>query len=230
MKRLVMVPLLLLTLAMPGHASASETAVRGGYLEDVPCSSAPVIDPGADPAAFPFDCVGSTTWDGSWTGQTVFTAKGVVNLFTGDASGTIDETFYGVVSASQAPGTVSFHETFFLDGATNTIHIEATIIGGTDAFEGSCGTVTFDGTQLSSTVGHGGYSGTWMRGDACSAPTDLGPASPGSPAVARGAPGASSSCPERRLTSDTDRHAVPRAVRSLEPFKMTGRARPGPAS
>lgn len=111
-----------------GFASTA-TAVRGGYIEGVPC---------------------------------IFTA------FTPEANQLTTGTFTctaatGVATADRSEGSLHFSERFSIDEATNTVPVVATIVGSAGDFAGSTGSVTFDGIQASGTIGHGGYSGSWMR-------------------------------------------------------------------
>jgi hypothetical protein len=105
-------------------------------------------------------CRGSSSWTGSLTGQTTYIINGTLNALNGNGSGTIDETFRGIETATEAAGTLRFKESFTLDGATNGITIDCRLIAATGAFAGASGTMHFTGTA---TVvgGFGGYEG-WL--------------------------------------------------------------------
>jgi hypothetical protein len=115
------------------------------------------------PTTGTFDCTSGTLWDGGWTGHTTYSVHGKINFLTGDSSGTLEETFYGVYTGDQSHGTLTFVERYRIDGATNSLHIDLKITGGTEDWAGSRGTATFDGTQVLGLVGHGGYTATWIR-------------------------------------------------------------------
>jgi hypothetical protein len=148
----------------PNAASASKKQeIRGGWIGAVPCAFTSYNPSPGAPTTGTFTCTSGTFWDGSWTGQTMYTAKGTINFLTGDSSGTLDETFYGIATADQSSGTLRFSERYRIYGATNTVHIDVTIVGGTGDWVGSKGHLTFDGVQFLGVAGHGGYAGTWIR-------------------------------------------------------------------
>jgi hypothetical protein len=156
--------IVLLSALFPVHASASKKqSIRGGWVGATPCVITSYDPSPSDPTTGTFSCVGSTTWDGSWTGQTEFAVKGTINFLTGDASGTLEETLYGIATADQSTGSLQFTERFRVYGATNTLHIDLKIVGGTGDWVGSRGQLTFDGLQFLGVAGHGGYAGTWIR-------------------------------------------------------------------
>jgi hypothetical protein len=143
--------------AAPGRTT---TTVGGGWIALVSCAPTSF-----DPTTGKLTCIGSSAWDGAWTGVTHYTASAVLNLATGDIRGTIDEVFTGVYTVNDAMGTLSFHETFHIDGATNALQLTATIIGssGDPTFQCSQGRVTFDGF-VPIVTGAGGYEGKWTHG------------------------------------------------------------------
>lgn len=53
--------------------------------------------------------------------------------------------------------------TFTIDGATQTVHVEETVVDGTGQFAGATGEVTFEGLDLLGIIGEGGYHGWWAR-------------------------------------------------------------------
>jgi hypothetical protein len=148
---------------VPDAMATSRGTVRGGWLGELPCGLTSVAPSPSTPTTLTFSCASGTTWDGVWAGHTHYVVNGTLDLVTGNASGTIDETLVGVVTASASPGTLHLVGTFDVDGATNTIEVDETLVGGTGAFAASHGHVTFEGVQLSGAAGHGGYHGTWTR-------------------------------------------------------------------
>ena len=163
-RRIVMCVIVLVVAGTPATASAShKIAVRGGWIGAVPCAFTSYTPSADAPTTGTFDCTSGTLWDGGWTGQTVYTVHGKINFLTGDSSGTLSETFYGVYTGDQSSGTLTFVEKYRLDGATNGLHIDLKITGGTGDWAGSRGNATFDGTQFLGIAGHGGYVATWVR-------------------------------------------------------------------
>jgi hypothetical protein len=150
---------------LPASADASKrTVVRGGWIGELPCVITSYTPSQETPTTGTFDCTSGTLWDGGWTGQTTYSIHGKTNLLTGDSSGTLEETFYGVYTGDQSHGTLTFVERYRLNGATNSIHIDLKITGGTGDWVGSRGTATFDGNAgVLGLVGHGGYAAIWIR-------------------------------------------------------------------
>lgn len=145
-------------IAVPAAAARAprKQAVHGHWQTLVAC-----VLTSYDPATKRGSCDGSTLWRGTWTGVTHYTVRGFFDLVTGDASGTIDETFVGTADDGGS-GTLRFHERFTLDGATSALHIDAWLLGGAGSFAGSRGFVTFDGRE-NLVTGRGTYAGTWKR-------------------------------------------------------------------
>lgn len=114
-----------------------------------------------DPFTKKLSCGGSTYWKGTWTGITSYRVSGTVDLLTGDALGTIRETFVGRADDGSV-GTLEFRERFWLTGATKRFDLEATIVRSTGGFAGSNGRATFDGTDNLIT-GSGTYAGHWTQ-------------------------------------------------------------------
>jgi hypothetical protein len=121
----------------------------------------PITVTSLNPLTGKFTATGASVWQGSFRGTTVVTTQGTTNLVTGDTDGTVDETFSGAAGRNFR-GTLHFVEEYTVEGATGAFHLVAHITGGTAAFKGSRGTVTFDGkTDTLTGVGGGTYSGTW---------------------------------------------------------------------
>ena len=160
----VLAVIVLAVVAFPTAASAAKKqSVGGGWIGAIPCAfTSYTPSPGA-PTTGDATCSSGSFWDGSWTGQTTYTAKGKINFLTGDSTGTVDETFNGISTSDDSTGTLHFLERYHLDGATNVLHIDCRIVGGTGDWVGSRGHAVFDAFQLLGLVGHGGYSGTWIR-------------------------------------------------------------------
>lgn len=158
---LLLVGLLLAGAATPARADAASVPVTGTWqalLPDVITSFEPS---GADPTKGAFTAVGSTLWNGSWTGVTTYTVRGTIDLVTNANSGTLAETFTGGSSAAGS-GTIDLTETFLLD-ATGHLTIRTSIVAGSGDFQGSHGRVDFDGHMISIATGSGTYNGRWLR-------------------------------------------------------------------
>jgi hypothetical protein len=143
-------------------AGAAERSVAGAWVGALPCVfNNPLELPGAlaDPTKAPYHCTGSTTWTGTWNGQTVFEAEGTTNALTGENIGVIYETWRGVTSDGRL-GTLYFEESFTID-ASAAINIAATIVGASGEVAGAHGQVTFTGTSTPLGQGAGSYQGHW---------------------------------------------------------------------
>ncbi len=143
-------------------ASAKETgarAVAGTWQTIVPVSLTSYQPSPSDPTTGDYTGVGSTMWQGTWTGVTHYRIRGTANLVTGAGQGAIEETFIGRAGSDEV-GTLIFSETYTLD-ATGRIKIHARITGGTGAFESSVGVASFDGIVLGVITGSGSYVGRW---------------------------------------------------------------------
>jgi hypothetical protein len=140
----------------PTAAHATSVQVHGSWQQLVNCALTSY-----DPVTKAFSCVGSTAWHGTWTGVTRYTVSGTADLVSGDASGTIRETFYGRADDGTR-GRLDFLDQFQLDGATSRFHLDADIVRGRGGFQGSRGHATFDGTDNLAT-GSGTYAGWWKH-------------------------------------------------------------------
>jgi len=156
---------LIASLLVPSAAAAESTTqnVVGGWVGELPCPYTALSPAAGGLTNVPFECVSGTTWDGAWVGHTVYRAVGTMNVLTGDFHATLDETLTGVIAATHAPGTLHLLGTVDVDGDTGECVVHERIVGGTGAFAGSIGTVEFDGNQLATVLGHGGYHGTWTH-------------------------------------------------------------------
>jgi hypothetical protein len=156
---------LLGSVLMPSAAAAESITdnVIGGWVGELPCPYTSLSPFAGGSTGVPFECVSGTTWDGAWVGHTVYRAVGTMNLITGDFHATLDETLTGMVAAAHAPGTLHLLGTVDVDGLTGACVVHERMVGGTGAFEGSSGTVEFDGNQVATVLGHGGYHGRWTH-------------------------------------------------------------------
>jgi len=143
-----------------GPAGVTTSIVGGSWAQVVNC-----VFTRYDPSSGDFNCVGSSTWEGAWTGVTHYDVTGTYNVTTGDVHGTFHETFIGIYVPDKSHGTLGFQERLVIDGATSVIHIDTEIVDGDGdpTFRCSSGHLTFDGLTAGPT-GFGGYRGTWIHG------------------------------------------------------------------
>lgn len=153
------------TLPAPSVAAAElkTEGVVGGWFNGLPCPFTAAEPPASNSSTVAFECMSGSIWDGSWVGHTLYRVAGTLDVVTGDIHATVDETLLGVVSATRAAGTLHLVGTADVDGETGTLIVRERIVGGTGAFEGSSGTVVFDGAQVALVAGHGGYQGSWTH-------------------------------------------------------------------
>lgn len=160
---LVLLAGLAVTLLAPGAVAApAQHAVSGTWQEIVPVSMTSYTPSAGDPLTGQYQGIGSTLWQGTWTGVTHYTMQGTANLVTGAGSGTLQETFVGR-SADGGTGTLDFSESYTLT-VDGTLSIQARIVGGTGDFARAHGSVAFLGHQYGVATGNGAYSGRWSRG------------------------------------------------------------------
>ena len=147
-----------LAAGVPASARAS-TAVSGSWVNTVPCVgiSVPISREWRG-----FHCAGASSWRGTWTGLTRYTADGAVNAITGDAHGTVVETFRGRTRDGRS-GTLRFDERFAVHGATHRVHRVFEVVGSSGAFARWRGSGVFDGV-VAGPAATGTYSGRWSRG------------------------------------------------------------------
>jgi hypothetical protein len=136
--------------------------VVGGWIGVLPCLITSAKPTSSSPTTVPFECVSGTTFNGSWTGHTVYRLSGTLDLLTGDLHGFVDETLVGIVTSTRAAGTLHLAGRLAVDGATSTVVVRERILAGTGAFLGSSGIVEFVGLGVGG-VGQGGYHGTWTH-------------------------------------------------------------------
>jgi hypothetical protein len=144
----------------PGPRGGITTVVGGSWVGLANC-----VFTSFDPATGDFVCIGSTSWEGSWTGITHYDLTGNFNPVTGDWHGTITETFTGTSLADKSTGSLNLQGSLTVEGATQAVHVEEDIIDGDGdrSFRCSSGHATFDG--LADAVGGmGGYHGSWTHG------------------------------------------------------------------
>jgi hypothetical protein len=142
--------------AVAGAQAAPRAAVHGSWMSLVNCAAT-----GYDPVSKRLTCVGSTLWQGTWNGVTDYVGTATYDALSGDASGTLTETFHGRASDG-GRGTLTFFETFTIDGATSALHIDAQLLDGSGDFTGARGEVSFDGVD-NIAAGNGTYAGWWAH-------------------------------------------------------------------
>jgi hypothetical protein len=175
------------TITVRGGITSSTSYVPASVLATPPCSSGDPTDPRCT-VPFPTPVMGilspvsgSTTWSGSWNGQSKFTVRdGRYNTVTKRADATIDETLLenvflpdsstdpcAVGSTTTCTGTLHLAGTVTVWGGNMTGEVRETIACGgtcvsTDRFYGSSGNVVFDVTAAGSSGPQvGGYKGSW---------------------------------------------------------------------
>lgn len=154
--------LALSSLAPDALAAPRAHPVSGTWQEIVPVSMTSYTPSAGDPLTGHYQGVGSTLWQGTWTGVTHYTMTGTANLVSGAGSGTLQETFAGRASDG-GTGTLDFAESYTI-APDGSLSIQARIVGGTGDFAGAHGSVTFLGHQYGVATGNGTYSGRWSHG------------------------------------------------------------------
>lgn len=142
-----------------GGASAqaqtrSSTNVKGEFIQ----AAAGVT--GYDPQTGVFTAVGIATVNGDWTGYWYEEIEVTTDPLTGDASGTVRQTFTGTASDGTS-GSLDVLEYFTIDGSNHQLHGEGKILGGTGDWEGSLGYYWVDGLNL--VEGFGTWRAHWVR-------------------------------------------------------------------
>lgn len=115
-----------------------------------------------DPVSSRFDCSNTSTYTGTWTGESLVHAWGTSDLVTGDTKGTIEERVFAT-TADGHEGELHFIEAFTIDGATYAEKITATLLDGSGDFAGATGRIYLSGTALSAGPSYGTYSGSWTH-------------------------------------------------------------------
>lgn len=143
------------TLAPANAVPKERVWFTGGWFNDLGC--APVIESWNDEMTqAQVSCVGTTTWNGDFTGKTTLTASGTMYA-AGGFSGVYEEWFYGEYLPERIVGGLHMVGTVEIDTHL-AFHAEAKIIGGTCGFADAKGWITFDGFET-----NGGYVGEWVR-------------------------------------------------------------------
>jgi hypothetical protein len=137
-------------------ANAGQMPVNGTWQQLVNCAPTDY-----DPVTGRIHCLGSSMWQGTWTGVTNFEFDGTYDINTGDTQGTARETFHGQASDGTS-GDLYVLNHIVADGETDQFRDEVDILGGTDGFAGSKGHVLFTG-RIDETSGGGEYRGKWVR-------------------------------------------------------------------
>lgn len=155
----------LVTVIVTLPAGAHNTKIRGNWFDDaspclIPTGGAP--GPGVPPETVSFSCVGGTIDVGDWFGHTIYTAKGTVDLETGDVHATADQWFTGSYARDGGFGSVHLSSIVDANLSTGEFHDSSVIIGGTGAFAGSRGRLEFTGFALTRGLA-GSYVGSWSR-------------------------------------------------------------------
>jgi hypothetical protein len=148
-------------LASPAASAGPGLNVTGTWQTIVPVTMSSYTPSAADPTTGSYQGVGSTLWQGTWSGLTDYTIRGTANLVTGAGAGSITETFAGRSSDGKS-GTIRFGETYALD-ATGHLRIRARVLDATGQFTGGHGSVTFVGTMVGIATGSGSYRGRWVQ-------------------------------------------------------------------
>ena len=159
---------LAISAATPGHATRpNQVTVRGGFVNEPPlCDPTTVMPgPGTPPGSFTASCSGGSPFNGGWTGHDVYQLTGTLYP-NGDFEGFSDAWLYAVYTGDGTYGGIHFRGAFSIDGTTGGFEEEARIVGGTCAFKGSTGTISFTGHEL-----YGGYVAKWSHPDNRADPT-----------------------------------------------------------
>src|SRR5437763_12914788 len=72
---------LMASLAPPVRAEESRTEdLVGGWVGELPCLLTSAAPAASTPTTVPFKCASGTTWDGSWTGHSLYRLSGTLDL------------------------------------------------------------------------------------------------------------------------------------------------------
>ena len=131
--------------------AAERITITGGYVND-PGFTFCTAQPTADPTTFAGECDGlGAQWTGGITGHTLVRLAATVDI-EGNATGTYDDWFYGVLRPDNTFGMLHFRGIFSVAGATGEFHAEAEIVDASCGFEGWSGSFVADGFAV-----HGGF-------------------------------------------------------------------------
>lgn len=150
---------LLMGAAHPATATTAADPVSGVFTGAIPIIPTAWEPSAATPTAGTYEAVGTSQWQGTWTGLTTYHARATGDLNRGGAgSGTMDETFVGR-SADGGTGTLIFRWTYVFE-SDGHLTMDGHIVGGTGDFTGATGEVTAEGVANPAyTIGT--FRGTW---------------------------------------------------------------------
>lgn len=162
------VVVVLIALAAPADARSPWQPIEGTYHQ----APAGCIPAGDDPSAGRLSCVGSVTWLGTWTGQSVYTFEmGVDDLATGGRV-TVDETLVATDDEGRS-GTIRWlvDLTFTPSAVPGTydVRYSGTIVDATGDFCGARAELVGTGVIVGAAQ-TGEYHGRWFpprHGAAC---------------------------------------------------------------
>jgi hypothetical protein len=150
-----------LAVAIPSASAQPASNVAGTWQAIVPILTTTYQPSPTDPTTGSYEGVGSSLWQGTWTGVTYYTSRGTLNVASGAGSGAFDETFAGR-STDGGTGTITFTWTYTVDPHGHIL-FWGRIIDASGDFTGARGTLTAEGTVLGAVSGNGTYHGHWSR-------------------------------------------------------------------
>lgn len=159
--RASLVMFLIAVIAAPANATPEPEPASGAFTGVVPIIPTGWKPTERDSTKGTYEAVGSSQWQGTWTGVTTYRARGTSDLNRGGAgSGVLDETFTGG-AADGDTGTLSFRWTYVFE-PDGRIRLDGRIVGGTGDFAAATGRVTADGfANAAYTVG--ALRGSWTH-------------------------------------------------------------------
>lgn len=144
----------------PGSAMATTTEDISGTVYGL-VSCVPTGSDYYDPVSGHYDCIGSSTFTGSLTGQTVWHAQGTADLVTGAEAGSEQERCF-CRTADGHQGELLFAETDTIS-STGQIVVNGTIIYGSGDFAGATGYITMTGNSLPNGSAVVSIAGRWTH-------------------------------------------------------------------
>lgn len=152
---------LLIVAASPAVATAGADPVGGAFTGAVPIIPTAWQSSPDNATTGTYEAVGTSQWQGTWTGVTTYHARATGDLNQGGAgSGTMDETFIGR-STDGGTGTIVFRWTYVFE-PDGRLTFDGHIVGATGDFTGATGKVTADGVANPAyTIGT--FRGSWSR-------------------------------------------------------------------